>query len=198
MRYFCFVASLCVFLLVSGVSAEITFFPDFWPRSVEVVPDKSVNDPLNYIPENPLTVWTVGRFGEDFLGKGVLNDDRGALSWDRHALIQIADGCRTSGYTPFPGVTDFKDGTIQLVVSFRSDHGFGIQFRRKGQGEGGYMVHFGYLQSPFVTLMELPNPCLQDGKCLFQLRNCFETPNVLDLRPHQLGGHYNWIIVSLF
>ena len=68
----CFVASLCFFLLVINVSAEITFFADFWARSNEVIPDKSVNDPLNYIPENPFTVWTVGRFGRDVLGKGVL------------------------------------------------------------------------------------------------------------------------------
>lgn len=103
--------SLCFFLLVINVSAEITFLLIFG-RVLMKYPDKSVNDPLNYIPENPFTVWTVGRFGEDILGKGVLNDDRGNLPWDRHALIQIADGCRTSGYTPFPGVTDFKDGMI--------------------------------------------------------------------------------------
>jgi len=178
MRFFCFVVSLCIFLLVAGVSAETTFFADFLPNSDKAVPDLSVNDPQSYIPENPFTHWS-----------GAAYDWDPGFLWDGFALRQNSDLCRTSGYTPFPGVKDFKDGMIQLIVSFGDDDGFGIQFRKSDSGDG-YMVYFGGFEKPYVALFELPNLCVKNGDCLVinkraGLFSCL--PHSYIYRYHKLG-----------
>lgn len=183
MRCFCFVASLCIFLLVSGVSAETTFFADFLPNSDKAIPDPSVNDPQSYIPENPLTHWT----------RAAYDWDPGFL-WDGFALRQNSDLCRTSGYTPFPGVKDFKDGMIQLIVSFGDNDGFGVQFRRRETGEG-YMVYFGSTEKPYVALFKIPNQCVKNGDCLLVSKRkgflmCFERSMIYRYHKMSAGRHF--------
>ena len=154
------------FLLVINVSAKTVFFADFSPVSKKAVPDESVNDPLNYIPENPLTVWEAGFFGAHISRESKRASLRMRVqSFDVHALIQTSNLCNTSGYTPFPGVTDFKDGIIKVVVSFGDPDGFGIQFRKTSSG-AGYMVYFGGTRRPWVALFRLPHPCIRNGECL--------------------------------
>ena len=187
MRCFFFVVSFLVFSLAVGVGAETVFLANFLGKSDKAVPDFSVNDPLNYVPENPKTVWALGRFGRNQWRTGVFD-----WRWGKNALIQITNLCEGSGYTPFPGVTDFKEGMIQIVVSFGDPDGFGIQFRKRDSGEG-YMIYFGGLRKPWVGLFKLPHPCIRSGECLRRFKAedfkaCFLDSEIF--RFHQLDAHF--------
>ena len=50
-HFLMFIALFSV-MLISTASAQIIFFADFEAGSSDAVPDASVNDPANYVPEN--------------------------------------------------------------------------------------------------------------------------------------------------
>ena len=129
-----FIAMLLVMLVDRAIS-QIIFYADFEPDSSEAIPDDSVNDPANYVPENAGTVWTLS---DEFPGGGT-------------ALHQTAEGCDISGNTPLPGVDWFSDGLIQAVFSWQDDDSVGFQFRREGD-DSGYLVSFGYNETPKLSL----------------------------------------------
>ena len=145
-----FIALLLVMLVDRAIS-QIIFYADFEPDSSEAIPDDSVNDPANYVPENAGTVWTLS---DEFPGGGT-------------ALHQTAEGCDISGNTPLPGVDRFSDGLIQAVFSWQDDDSVGFQFRREGD-DTGYLVSFGYNETPQIIIGNLADGCCPSGQCLDQ------------------------------
>ena len=143
--------ALFSFMLISHVNAQVIFYADFEANSSEAVPDASVNDPANWVPENDGTVWVEST---DFPDGG-------------SALHQSAEGCGISGNTPLPGVDDFSDGIIQAVFSWQDDDGVGFQFRRVGD-DSGYLVAFGYNETPQVIIGSLAKGCCPSAQCLDQ------------------------------
>ena len=143
--------SLFLVMLVDHAISQIIFYADFEPGSTEAIPDASVNDPANWIPENE---GTVGRCQMNFPGGGT-------------ALHQTAEGCDISGNTPLPGVDNFLDGMIQAVFSWQDDDSVGFQFRRVGDDQG-YLVSFGYNETPQIIIGNLADGCCPSGQCLDQ------------------------------
>ena len=111
-----------------------------------------MNDVKKYKPENAGTIWAEGDFNGGKLG-------------GKKSMTQTAEGCGISGNTPLPDVDDFTDGIIQVVFSFGDDDSFGVQFRRKGDDKG-YLVVFGYNETPKVILGDLADGCCPSGQCL--------------------------------
>ena len=156
-------------MLIGHASAQIIFFADFEANSSEAVPDASVNDPANWVSENEGTVWAEAT---EFPG-------------GEGALHQTEEGCGISGNTPIPGVEDFSDGIIQAVFSWQDDDGVGFQFRRVGD-DRGYLVAFGYNETPQVIIGSLADGCCPSGQCLNQC-NCENGGNELVGVDHGLG-----------
>ena len=156
-------------MLISHASAQVIFFADFEANSTEAVPDASVNDPGNWVSENEGTIWAEAT---EFPG-------------GEGALHQIAEGCGISGNTPLPGVDDFTDGIIQGVFSWQDDDGVGFQFRRVGD-DSGYLVAFGYNETPQVIIGSLADGCCPSGQCLDQC-TCENGGNELVGVDHGLG-----------
>ena len=136
-------------MLISHASAQVIFFADFETNSSEAVPDASVNDPANWVSENEGTIWAEAT---EFPG-------------GEGALHQTQEGCGISGNTPLPGVDDFSDGIIQGVFSWQDDDSVGFQFRRIGD-DRGYLVVFGYNETPQVIIGSLADGCCPSGECL--------------------------------
>ena len=157
-------------MLISHASAQIIFYADFEAGSTEAIPDASVNDPANWVPENAGTVWVES---DEFPDGG-------------SALHQSAEGCGISGDTPLPGVDDFSDGLIQAVFSWQDDDGVGFQFRRVGD-DSGYLVSFGYNETPQIIIGSLADGCCPSGQCLDQC-SCENGGNELVGVDHGLGA----------
>ena len=157
-------------VLISHAGAQLIFHADFESSSSEAVPDASVNDPANWVPENAGTVWVESAEFPD----------------GSTALHQSAEGCGISGNTPLPGVDGFSDGIIQAVFSWQDDDGVGFQFRRVGD-DSGYLVAFGYNETPQVIIGSLADGCCPSGQCLDQC-SCENGGNELVGVDHGLGA----------
>lgn len=167
--YIALLIALFSVMLVSAASAQIIFYADFEANSSEAIPDSSVNDPANWVPENAGTVWVESA---EFPDGGT-------------ALHQSAEGCGISGNTPLPGVDGFSDGIIQAVFSWQDDDGVGFQFRRVGD-DSGYLVAFGYNETAQVIIASLADGCCPSGQCLDQC-SCENGGNELVGVDHGLG-----------
>lgn len=157
-------------MLIGHASAQIIFFADFETNSSEAVPDASVNEPANWVSENDGTVWAEAT---EFPG-------------GEGALHQTQEGCGISGNTPLPGVDDFSDGIIQAVFSWQDDDSVGFQFRRVGE-DRGYLVVFGYNETPQVIIGSLADGCCPSGQCLSEC-SCENGGNELVGVDHGLGA----------
>lgn len=158
-------------MFLSYASAQVIFYADFEADSSEAIPDASVNDPGSYEPENPGMAWEAA---SDFPEGG------------DGALHQTVEGCGNSGNTPLPGVDDFTDGIIQGVFSWQDDDGVGFQFRRVGEDQG-YLVAFGYNETPQIIIGSLADGCCPSGQCLDQC-TCENGGNELLGVDHGLGA----------
>ena len=146
------------------------FFADFESGSRKTIPSKAVNDPKNWQPENPQTLWEVADFANGTKG-----------------LRQTAEGCGTSGNTLLPGMTrNFTDGIIQLEMSFGDDDSAGIIFRKSAEDKG-YLVVFGVTETPVVIVALLDKGCAKVGNCLDQVACENNAANTLIEVPHGLG-----------
>ena len=157
-------------MLIGHAGAQLIFHADFESGSTEAIPDASVNDPANWVPENAGTVWVESAEFPD--GGG--------------ALHQSAEGCGISGDTPLPGVDSFADGIIQAVFSWQDDDGVGFQFRRVGD-DRGYLVALGYIETPQIIIGSLADGCCPSGQCLDQC-TCENGGNELVGVDHGLGA----------
>ncbi|MYC77588.1 hypothetical protein F4X10_17640 [Candidatus Poribacteria bacterium] len=156
-----FVATL--FLLASYASSEVVFYADFEKGSLGI-PGDFVNDVGNYKSENRSTFWEYS----DFEGREI---------GGQRSLIQIGEGCRTTGNTNLPGVKSFNEGIIQVIFSFGDDDSFGVKLQT-GRTFNGYVVVFGYNESAILALLGY----VPKGKCP-EFNN-----GVLKSVPHGLGG----------
>ena len=168
--YFLTLIALFSVMLIGHASAQIIFFADFEANSSDAVPDASVNDPANWVSENDGTVWAEAT---EFPG-------------GEGALHQTQEGCGISGNTPLPGVDNFSDGIIQGVFSWQDDDGVGFQFRRVGDNRG-YLVAFGYNETPQIIIGSLADGCCPSGQCLDQC-SCENGGNELVGVDHGLGA----------
>ena len=170
-----FVLSILILSLFVSLHAtgQVVFYADFEPGSKEAKPDAGVNDIKKYKPENAGTIWADADFNGGKLG-------------GKKAMAQTAEGCGISGNTELPGVKDFTDGIVQVVFSFGDDDSFGVQFRRKGD-KVGYLVVFGYNETPSVLFMSLEDGCCPTANCLDQC-GCENGGKEIDSVPHGLGG----------
>jgi hypothetical protein len=142
--------------------SESIFFADFDSGT-------GVNDVNQWVPENPGQVWEV----QDFPGSG-------------KGLASTAEGCGMSGNTPLPGVTDFSDGVIQLDMSWGDDDSWGVVLRQTAPDKG-YLVVFGYIETPAIIIALLDKGCADVGLCLDQ-SSCENNPdNTIIQEPHTLG-----------
>ena len=167
-----FIFSITMFAILSPKGdAQILFFADFEAGSKEAKPNQAVNDPKNWKPENPQTLWSLADFANGTQG-----------------LRQTAEGCGTSGNTPLPGMTkDFTNGIIQLEMSFGDDDSAGI-ILRKSAADKGYLVVFGVTETPAVIVGLLDKGCGKVGNCLDQVACENNAANTLIQVPHGLGG----------
>jgi len=158
----CAFVALSMMLIPQPVSAQVIFYADFEDGI-------GVNDPAQWVPENPAQQWRIDNFPGS--GKGLFN---------------IQEGCGISGNTPLPGVTDFTDGVIQLNMSWGDDDSWGVVFRKTAPKKG-YIVVFGYIETPYVIVALLDKGCADVGLCLDQSA-CENNPaNTLIQVPHGLG-----------
>ncbi len=172
MKRTCLMMFIALFsvMLISHASAQIIFYADFEPGSSEAIPDASVNDPANWVPENAGTVWA----------------ESGEFPDGGSALHQTAEGCGISGDTPLPGVDNFSDGIIQAVFSWQDDDSVGFQLRRVGDDQG-YLVSFGYNETSQIIIGSLADGCCPSGQCLDQC-SCENGGNELVGVDHGLGA----------
>ena len=169
-----FLLILVLSLLVSfHASGQVVFYADFEPGSKEAKPDAGVNNVKNYKSENAGTIWAT-------------DDFEGGKIGGKRSMKQTAEGCGISGNTELPGVKDFTDGIVQVVFSFGDDDSFGVQFRRKGDDKG-YLVVFGYNETPSVLFMSLEDGCCPSGQCLSEC-GCENGGKEIAGVPHGLGG----------
>jgi hypothetical protein len=149
--------TLLAFLLlvcIAQSSAQVVFFADYEGGSKDAKPDKSVNDDGKY-KGPPGTIWAIA------------DATTSAGNSDKQVLKQTAEGCGISGNTPLPGVNDFTDGIVQVVFSFGDDDSFGLTFRKKGDDKG-YIVSFGFTETPHLIIADYADGCCPDGQCLDQ------------------------------
>ncbi len=128
--------------LAVSASAQVVFFADFEDGSSAAVPGPEVNELGAWTPDNPGQTWTL----DAHPGTGT------------QGLFNSLEGCGTSGNTPLPGVTNFSDGTIQLLLSTGDDDSWGIVFRQSGE-TAGYLVMFGTIETPAVIFARLDDGC---------------------------------------
>jgi hypothetical protein len=136
----CAFAALSMLLILQPASAQI-FYADFEDGI-------GANDPAQWVPDNTGQTWGIA----DFPGSG-------------KGLKNINEGCGTSGNTPVPGVTNFQDGIIQLDMTWEDDDSFGVVFRKTAD-DAGYLVVFGYIETPAVIIADLADGCADTGLCL--------------------------------
>ncbi len=158
----CAFAALSTLLIVQPASAQVIFYADFED-------DSGVNDPAQWVPVNAGQTWGIA----DFPGSG-------------KGLKNLNEGCGTSGNTPLPGVDDFTDGIIQLDMSWNDDDSWGVVFRKTAD-DAGYLVAFGYNETPAVIIADLADGCAATGNCLDQT-GCENGGKELIQVPHGLGA----------
>ncbi|MHC4489202.1 MAG: hypothetical protein ACYSW7_08520, partial [Planctomycetota bacterium] len=157
----CAFVALSMLLILQPASAQ-NFYADFEDGS-------GVNSPTQWFPDNPTQMWAIDNYPGS--GKGLKN---------------TVEGCAASGNTPLPGVTNFKDGIIQLDMSWGDDDSWGVIFRKTADN-AGYIVVFGYIETPFVIIADLAKGC-GGNNCLDTL-GCENNPaNTLIQVPHGLGA----------
>ena len=171
-RFFLLILVLSLFVSLHA-SGQVVFYADFEPGSKDAKPNAGVNDVKKYKPENAGTIWAEGDFNGGKIG-------------GKKSMTQTAEGCGISGNTELPGVKDFTDGIVQVVFSFGDDDSFGVQFRRKGDDKG-YLVVFGYNETPKVILGDLADGCCPSGQCLSEC-GCENGAKELENVDHGLGG----------
>ncbi len=132
--------ALSMLTILEPASAQI-FYADFEDGA-------GVNDPAQWVPDNTGQAWGIANFPGS--GKGLKN---------------LNEGCGTSGNTPLPGVDNFQDGIIQLDMSWEDDDSWGVVFRKTAD-DAGYLVVFGYIETPFVLITDLADGCATTGQCL--------------------------------
>ncbi len=172
----CALIALSTLLMLQFATAQTLFHADFESTS-------GVNDVSQWKPENPGQKWAIA----DFPGSG-------------KGLRQTVEGCANSGNTPLPGVTNFSDGVIQLEMSFGDDDSFGVILRQSA-ADKGYLVTFGYIETPAVIIALLDKGCGKVGMCNDQT-GCENAPaNTLAQVPHGLdaaiGGKMDNSVVLL-
>ncbi len=128
----CALIVLLALLVLHPVSAQL-FHADFESGSGD-------NDVSKWVPDNAAQAWGLA----DFPGSG-------------QGLAQLNEGCGNSGNTPLPGVTDFSDGIIQLDMSWADDDSWGVVLR-KTSDTAGYLVVFGYIETPGIIIARLAKP----------------------------------------
>ena len=140
---------MSVFLVLAvSASAQVVFFADFEDNSSAAVPGPEVNDVGGWVPDNTGQIWAI----EDHPGTG------------NKGLFNTIEGCGTSGNTPLPGVTNFSDGIIQLLMSTSDDDSFGVVFRQSS-ADAGYVVTFGTIETPSIIFARLDDGCGATGSC---------------------------------
>jgi len=158
----CALVALATLLILQQATAGTVFWADFESGS-------GANDVSQWVPENEGQVWEV----QDFPGSG-------------KGLAQTVEGCGISGNTPFPGVIDFSDGVIQVDMSWGDDDSWGVVLRQTAPDKG-YLVVFGYIETPAIIVALLDNGCADVGLCLDQ-SSCENNPdNTIIQEPHTLG-----------
>ncbi|MCZ6676308.1 MAG: hypothetical protein O7E52_03555 [Candidatus Poribacteria bacterium] len=146
--------ALLLLVTLACASAQVAFFADFEDGGGKAVPNKDVNDVKKY--KGPAgTIW------------GLADATTNAGNADKKVLKQTAEGCGTSGDTPLPGVRDFTDGIVQVIFSFGDDDSFGVTLRKKGDDKG-YIVSFGFTETPHLIIADYADGCCPDGQCLDQ------------------------------
>jgi hypothetical protein len=134
--------------LTVSVSAQVVFYADFEDNSSNAIPGPEVNELAAWDPDNDGQIWELAAHP----GTG------------NQGLFNSQEGCGTSGNTPLPGVTDFSDGTIQLLMATSDDDSFGVIFRKSGDS-AGYLVMFGTIETPAVIVARLDDGCGANGQC---------------------------------
>ncbi len=157
----CTFVALSMLLILQPASAQI-FYADFEDEI-------GANDPTQWVPDNSGQNWGIA----DFPGSG-------------KGLRNLNEGCGTSGNTPLPGVTNFQDGIIQLDMSWDDDDSWGVIFRKTAD-DAGYLVVFGYIETPGVIIADLADGCGATGFCLDEV-NCENGGNELIQVDHGLGA----------
>ncbi|MHC4727073.1 MAG: hypothetical protein ACYS17_07540 [Planctomycetota bacterium] len=158
----CGFVALSMLLILQPASAQI-FFADFEDGI-------GANDPAQWVPDNTGQQWGIAAFPGS--GQGLKN---------------LNEGCGTSGNTPLPGVDAFQDGIIQLDMSYEDDDSFGVIFRKTAD-DAGYLVVFGYIETPAVIVADLAAGCAATGNCLSDV-GCENNPaNTLAQVDHGLGA----------
>ena len=152
-----FVFSVSLFVVGKGETQTI-FFADFEDNSTAAFPNQDVNVLGNWIPENPGQIWALEPFANGTQG-----------------LKQTVEGCGISGNCPLPGVDNFSDGIIQLEMSWGDDDSWGVVFRKSAEKKG-YLVVFGYYETPAVIVALLDKGCADVGLCLDQ-STCENNPD---------------------
>jgi len=134
-----------------SASAQVVFFADFEDGSSAAVPGPEVNELTAWVPDNAGQIWTL----DAHPGTG------------SQGLFNSQEGCGTSGNTPLPGVSNFSDGVIQLLMSTSDDDSFGVIFRKSDE-TAGYLVMFGTIETPAVIFARLDDGCGANGECADQ------------------------------
>ena len=161
-----FIGYLSIILMVTSTSlasvqGTVLFRADFEN-------DKGDNTLAKWKPDSDGQIWEIADFPGS--GKGLLNTE---------------EGCGVSGNTPLPGTENFSDGIIQLDMSWQDDDSWGIIFR-KSEEKKGYLVTFGYNETPAVIVALLDEGCGETGKCNDQTQ-CENNPDkTLGQKPHGL------------
>ena len=156
-----FIIIMLCFTVIAQSSAKVVWQADFEGReSTHPIPNGRVNDPAhwNRNVENPETIWGITNYRQDWP----------ATRRKGNGLIQRAEGCPTSGNTPIPESPRFRNGTIELEMSWNDDDSVGVTFRTSG--DRGYLVVFGYNETIALMLHDMRRGCAEPGLCLSELR----------------------------
>ena len=150
-RYAFVMLSLSCILVLPTLAQPPIFFADFDGNGI---PNNDVNNPENWEPENPGTIWALNRFPAN----------------GTQALQMQASGCGTSGYTPLPGVENFTNGIIQFDAGWLDDDSIGWMVRQNGI-DRGYFLTFGFTESLENGIFDLSQinyvrDCLGEGMAL--------------------------------
>ncbi len=153
----CALIALAALLVLQPATAQIIFSEDF-----------EGSDP-GWAPDNGGQIWEIT---PDFP-----NGTAGYLN--------TVEGCGNSGNTPI-GFDNFSDGIIQLEMSWGDDDSWGIVLRKTAD-DAGYLVVFGYNETPSVIIADLADGCADTGNCLDQV-GCENGGNELLQVDHGLGA----------
>ena len=155
----CALVALAALLAFQPAIAQTIFFEDF-----------ESTDGSDWIADNAGQKWAIDAFPNGTQG-----------------LRNTEEGCGLSGNTPIPGVTNFSDGVIQLEMSWGDDDSWGIVMRQSAPDKG-YLIVFGYNETPAVIVALLDEGCAETGMCLDQTSCENNDAKTLIQVDHGLGG----------